>query len=117
MGQITHKHNKCEDVSTATSCWLFIGAQHVAATAPTLHYTSPRLREEAPEFAEEQINMFNNQMSLLLRARRSDAVAVAADLLAAEEKNKRLEREILDIRRNADEMESRYNRLLEDMQQ
>ncbi|KJA12974.1 hypothetical protein HYPSUDRAFT_152114, partial [Hypholoma sublateritium FD-334 SS-4] len=102
-----------------TSCWLFVGAQHVSAKAPTLHYTSPRLLEEAPQFAEEQINTFNDQMSLLLRARRSDAVAVTAELLAAEDKNKRLERELMEIKerlKSVDAMEDRYNRLLADIQ-
>ena len=118
MGCTDCECNQCEDISIATSCWLFVGAQHISAKAPTIHYTSPRLLEEAPEFAEEQINTFNDQMNMLLRARRSDAVAVTAELLAAEEKNKRLEKELLEVKerlRNVDEMESHYNRLLADM--
>ncbi|KJA14759.1 hypothetical protein HYPSUDRAFT_150004, partial [Hypholoma sublateritium FD-334 SS-4] len=102
-----------------TSCWLFVGAQHVSAKAPTLHYTSPRLLEEAPQFAYEQINAFNDQMSLLLRARRSDAVVVTAELVAAEDKNKRLERELMEIKerlKNVEAMEDRYNMLLADIQ-
>ena len=58
-------------------------------------------------------------MSTLLRARRSDAVAVTAELLAVEEKNKRLESELMEARqrlKDADEIETRYNRILADMQ-
>lgn len=119
MAHNIYKRNQCEDVSTATSCWLFIGAQHIAAKAPTLHYTSPHLSEEAPQFAEDQINNFNEQMSLLLRARRSDAVAVTAELLAAEEKANRFERELgvaNERLKSAKEIEIRYNKLLADMQ-
>ena len=58
-------------------------------------------------------------MSLLLRARRSDAVAVTAELLAVEAKNKRLERELQEVKErlaNVGDMEDRYNRLLADTQ-
>ncbi|KAF9521593.1 hypothetical protein CPB83DRAFT_753114, partial [Crepidotus variabilis] len=29
-----------------TSCWLFVGAQHAAASGGTIHYASPRLCRE-----------------------------------------------------------------------
>lgn len=109
---------KCKDVSVATSCWLFIGAQHIAAKAPTLHYTSPRLLEEAPEFAEEQINTFNQQMTTLLRARRSDALTITADLVASEEKNRQLEKELSDAKiglQSLNDLEDRYAQLLADI--
>lgn len=106
-------------MATATSCWLFIGAQHVAATAPTIHYTSPRLMEEAPKWAEQNINNFNIEMTALLRARRSDAVAVTADLLESEARNRQLEKELSEakelkelLQKNTDDLQARYDRLL-----
>ena len=109
---------KFEDISIATSCWLLIGAQHIAAKAPTIHYTSPRLMEEAAQFAEENINNFNDQMTALLRSRRSDAVVVTTELLAAEAKNRQLEKELMEAKarlKDADDVQARYTQLLAEL--
>jgi hypothetical protein len=73
---------QCEAISVETGCWLYIGAQHLTATAPFAHYASPRLRQEG--LAE--LNAFHNQLSqtmvALVAARRQEAKSIALDLAA-----------------------------------
>lgn len=71
--------------------------------------------EEAAEFSNANVNGFNDQMTALLRSRRSDAVAVTTELLAVEATNRRLERELLEARelvKNVNDLQARYNQLL-----
>ena len=74
--------------------------------------------EEAAQFAEENINNFNDQMTALLRSRRSDAVAVTTELLAAEAKNRQLEKELIEAKarlKDADDVQARYTELLAEL--
>ena len=74
--------------------------------------------EEAPQFAEENVNNFNDQMTALLRSRRSDAVIVTTELLASEAKNRQLEKELLEAKarlKDADDVQARYNQLLAEL--
>lgn len=71
--------------------------------------------EEAAEFSNANVNGFNDQMTALLRSRRSDAVAVTTELLAVEATNRRLERELLEARelvKNVNDLQARYDQLL-----
>ncbi|KAF8531739.1 hypothetical protein JB92DRAFT_2690598, partial [Gautieria morchelliformis] len=49
-----------ESLAAETGCWLFMGAHHPGANLPTIHYGSPKLRQEHMEGAEELGNLFLN---------------------------------------------------------
>jgi hypothetical protein len=46
-----------------TGCWLFIGAQHAAASGGTLHYASPRLKKDG----RGEIGPFTTQYLQILK--------------------------------------------------
>jgi hypothetical protein len=71
---------QCEALSVETGCWLYIGAQHVTASMPFIHYASPRLRREALEDLNLIHNQFNKTINSLLAARRKDALILANSL-------------------------------------
>lgn len=85
---------------------MFFGAQHVSATAATIHYTSPRLSRDAPDNMELLINQFCQTISKLVHARRTEAMALLNRLQQAEEeKELALAREV-EITQKMSEMEA-----------
>ncbi|KAF5311573.1 hypothetical protein D9611_009509 [Ephemerocybe angulata] len=81
---------RCEDVSVASGCWLFIGAQHVTARHGMVHYVSPRLRLDAPKLAEDLVNHCNSVIQGVRDARRSDAAELSQALANSEAEKRRV---------------------------
>ena len=73
---------QCEAISVETGCWLYIGAQHLTATAPFSHYSSPRLRQEGLAELNSIHNQLSQTMVALVAARRQEAKSLALDLAA-----------------------------------
>jgi len=63
-------------LSKETGAWLFFGAQHTSARCGVLSYALPRICHEAQVEVGELATDFNAVVSTLLRACRSDAVAL-----------------------------------------
>lgn len=89
---------RAEDVAIKTGCWLFIGAQHPGATGGTIHYSSARLRRDAPDETEHLTNDYHLLMTNLLRARRADALEASKRLQEAVQENAQLQQEVLALR-------------------
>lgn len=97
---------QCENLSEETGCWLYIASQHVTASEPFIWFASKRLVNEACD----DLNIIHNNMAAtmsgLVTARREEALRLAKNLAAAEEKAAMAEDK-------ASDAESR-NRALED---
>jgi uncharacterized protein YbcC (UPF0753/DUF2309 family) len=74
---------KAERVSLETDSWLFVAAQHPSATGQFVHYTSPRLRQEAESDTQQLINQFHVLMNGLIAARRKEALELGKALAQA----------------------------------
>lgn len=61
-----------------------MGAQHPNASQPFLHYSSPKLRTEALQEAEELVELFGQTVGHLISARRTDVVEQSKKLIQAE---------------------------------
>ncbi|KAH9480103.1 hypothetical protein JR316_0006700 [Psilocybe cubensis] len=87
MSTINSIVEKCEDLSRQTSCWLFIGAQHSTARSPAISYASPRLRRDA---AEQE----NADLQRQLDQSRLDAQQMAQSLEKAAQTQKELDKQL-----------------------
>ncbi|KAF8193291.1 hypothetical protein BJ912DRAFT_924484 [Pholiota molesta] len=101
---------KCEDLSSQTSCWLFIGAQHPNATGETLHYASARLQRDAPEIADIASD-FCSTITHAKEVRRRDIIEVTKNLERARQQKADLEARMQAIaseKKSQDETLRRY---------
>jgi phage-related tail protein len=81
-------------LSTETSCWLFIAAQHTHAEGSFYHYTSPRLLREGKSDIEDITNQFNKLFAKIQAARLTDALAMHKRLQEAEGKTAEAEEKV-----------------------
>ncbi|KAH6881229.1 hypothetical protein BKA70DRAFT_1024846, partial [Coprinopsis sp. MPI-PUGE-AT-0042] len=99
---------RCEDISLRSQCWLYIAIHHPQSKAPFYHYTSPKLRREAPDQLASFHKLVSKTMSSVMQADRKGKVDIQAELLIAQEHALEAESR---AKSNADEVE-RLKRLL-----
>jgi hypothetical protein len=74
---------QCESISSRTGCWLYLAIQHPNSRTPFTHFTSRKLRNEAPEQVVAIHELSSQMMAALTRAdRRSKVEAEMAQVNA-----------------------------------
>ncbi|KAJ7233196.1 hypothetical protein C8J57DRAFT_1250066 [Mycena rebaudengoi] len=94
--------DRCEALSNETSCWLFVTAQHINATGPFMHYSSPRILRDGKIDMEEITNKFNKLFHTLIAARNEEARMMSKKLQLAEESHASTSRELEEVRKEAE---------------
>lgn len=102
---------QCEDLSSETGCWLFLGAQHLTARGGAITYASPRLCREAPAPAGQLAMLFGTTATQLMNARRSEAVMYQRQLDDMREKRADAEKKAEHASAMIAEYERRFGRL------
>jgi predicted short-subunit dehydrogenase-like oxidoreductase (DUF2520 family) len=97
---------QCERASTETSCWLIVAAQHPNASAPFIHWESPRIRRDAKDDAKDIIKRFNMTITSLMNARRQDALEMGKALAEAQKRGEDAEVEAESSRQALKKQES-----------
>ncbi|KAJ7241835.1 hypothetical protein C8J57DRAFT_1192477 [Mycena rebaudengoi] len=93
--------DRCEALSNETSCWLFVTTQHINATGPFMHYSSPRILRDG-KIDMEITNKFNKLFHALIAARNEEARMMSKKLQLAEESHVSTSRELEEVRKEAE---------------
>jgi hypothetical protein len=73
-----------ERLSAETGCWLFVGGQHPHSNKAFAHYSSERIRRDAPQEVTEVASKFGVLCTALVASRRHDTMIMAEKLAAAD---------------------------------
>ncbi|EAU81813.1 hypothetical protein CC1G_10416 [Coprinopsis cinerea okayama7 len=98
--------SRCESISTRTGCWLYLAMQHPASRTPFVHFTSRKLRKDAPEHVRKIHNEVRLTMNALTRADRRARVEVESELQMTQQK-------LASAEKRAEDLESKLDALLE----
>ena len=93
-----HTGTQCENISNETGCWLYFAAQHPTASAPFIHYASPRLRRDAKPQVTEIQQQLVKMFSALQTSRRQEAMELAVELAQAQDQHKEAVAEVKQVR-------------------
>ncbi|KAH6912407.1 hypothetical protein BKA70DRAFT_1423105 [Coprinopsis sp. MPI-PUGE-AT-0042] len=77
---------RCESISSRTGCWLYLAIQHPNSRTPFTHFTSRKLRNEAPEQVTSIHSLASQMMAALTRADRRSKVEAEMAKVEAEKK-------------------------------
>ncbi|KAG2003593.1 hypothetical protein CC2G_004185 [Coprinopsis cinerea AmutBmut pab1-1] len=98
--------SRAEAISTRTGCWLYLAIQHPASKTPFTHYTSRKLRNDAPEDVEVIHKEVHHTMNNLTRAHKrrlfeaeKEAQAAKEEASAATKRAERAEDELSRLKR------------------
>ncbi|KAF5328031.1 hypothetical protein D9611_015077 [Ephemerocybe angulata] len=110
--------SRCESISIRSGCWMYVAVQHPSARTPFTHYSSPKLRAEAPAALASFHKDVSMTMTSLVRADRKAKVESIVEALrnkaraeAAEAKTAATEQKLALANERLEELERRLESL------
>ncbi|KAF6747771.1 hypothetical protein DFP72DRAFT_774206, partial [Ephemerocybe angulata] len=105
---------RCESISVRTGSWMYVTVQHPNSKNPFTHYSSPKLRREAPE----QLESFHKEVSMTMtalvcsdrKARVEEMISALkqeARAVEAEKRSERMEQELKQARDQVSELQAK----------